>query len=50
VATAVGFSNRQSFYSSFYHIQKQTPREYQMAFLEKMKQAGREPKESKAKA
>lgn len=50
VATAVGFSNRQSFYSSFYHIQKQTPREYQMAFFAKMKQAGREPKESKAKA
>ena len=50
ISTMVGFSNRQSFYSSFYHIQKQTPREYQMAFFEKMKQAGREPKESKAKA
>ena len=36
IATACGFANRQSFYASFYHLQKKTPKQYQAEFFAKM--------------
>ena len=36
VAAACGFSNRQSFYAAFYHLQGKTPKQYQAEFLAKM--------------
>lgn len=33
IANMVGFSNRQSFYASFYRINKMTPREYKIQHL-----------------
>jgi AraC-like DNA-binding protein len=39
VAAAVGFTNRQSFYAAFYHLQGKTPKQYQEEFLEKIEAA-----------
>ena len=41
VSDMVGFSNRQSFYASFYKIMKMTPRDYR---LQHMQQAGKKQK------
>lgn len=35
ISDMVGFSNRQSFYASFFKINEMTPREYKMKFLAK---------------
>lgn len=34
ISDMVGFSNRQSFYASFYRIMNMSPREYRVKFLE----------------
>ena len=34
ISNMVGFSNRQSFYASFYRIMNMSPREYRVKFLE----------------
>ena len=44
VAEAVGFTNRQSFYAAFYHLQGKTPKQYQEEFLEKIEEAKRAKK------
>ena len=46
VSDMVGFSNRQSFYASFYKILKMTPREYR---LQKLQQHPVVPNKAKAK-
>ncbi|MGM9710076.1 MAG: helix-turn-helix domain-containing protein [Prevotella sp.] len=50
ISDMVGFSNRQSFYASFYKINGMTPRDYKMnhlaqhpSLLEKPKKRGRKP-------
>lgn len=47
IAEACGFSNRQSFYAAFYHLQGKTPKQYQSEFLAKMALPKR-PKKNKA--
>ena len=44
VAEAVGFTNRQSFYAAFYHLQGKTPKQYQEEFLKKIEEAKRAKK------
>lgn len=41
VSDAVGFSNRQSFYASFYRVMRMTPRDYRMGHLPAAKKRGK---------
>lgn len=50
ISDMVGFSNRQSFYASFYRLKNMSPREYRVKFLEQHPSLKVEkPKKDKAK-
>lgn len=48
VSDMVGFSNRQSFYASFYRIMGITPREYRMSHIAQAKEKATKPEKKKA--
>ncbi|MDE6354430.1 MAG: helix-turn-helix domain-containing protein [Prevotella sp.] len=48
VSDMVGFSNRQSFYASFYKIQRMTPREYRLKYINSSPTSSRQKKSAKA--
>lgn len=50
VSDMVGFSNRQSFYASFYKIKNMTPREYRMKHLAQHPSMQKSKKSAKAEA
>lgn len=50
VSDMVGFSNRQSFYASFYKIKKMTPRDYRMQHLAQHPLVSKHRKEAAAEA
>ena len=47
VSDMVGFSNRQSFYASFYRLMGMTPRDYRMLHLKPAKEKAHKTKEKK---
>lgn len=49
ISDMVGFSNRQSFYASFYRILGITPRDYRMQHLVKVEKPAKKAKEKAAK-